>query len=120
MTRLLAFRAMGFKNLVDVRLNNLGDVNIIHGESGVGKSNLLSAINAFLSLHSTCDLSTHGALKVALAADLQATALSWFEVTGGSLLLEATLGDEGRSGSIGYRLERAPDGVFVTQVHKSI
>ncbi|MCA9524930.1 MAG: AAA family ATPase [Myxococcales bacterium] len=45
------FAVTGFKNLRrEVRLTELGRVNVIHGDNSVGKSNLLEAIQLFFSL----------------------------------------------------------------------
>ena len=46
--KLRSFSVQGFKNFEqEVRLDELGDINVIHGENNVGKSNLLQAIDLF-------------------------------------------------------------------------
>ena len=46
--RLEWFEVSGFKNLRDrVELQDIGPLAILHGENGIGKSNLLEAIAAF-------------------------------------------------------------------------
>ena len=46
--RLKSFEVEGFKNLTaKVTLDDLGAVNVLHGENNVGKSNLLQAIGVF-------------------------------------------------------------------------
>lgn len=49
--RLTSFEVQGFKNLAaPVKLEELGPINVIHGENNVGKSNLLRAIEVFFRL----------------------------------------------------------------------
>ena len=46
--RLASFHVQGFKNLLaPVQLDDLGPINVIHGQNNVGKSNLLQAIQVF-------------------------------------------------------------------------
>lgn len=46
--RFLSFEVEGFKNLVaPVRLDELGAINVLHGENNVGKSNVLRAMEVF-------------------------------------------------------------------------
>lgn len=48
--RLVSFEVRGFKNIVaPVRLDDLGPINILHGENNVGKSNVLHAMEVFFS-----------------------------------------------------------------------
>lgn len=45
------FEVQGFKNLVEpVVLDDLGEINVIHGDNNVGKSNLLEAMHLFFQL----------------------------------------------------------------------
>jgi hypothetical protein len=54
--RLLSFEVEGFKNLVaPVRLTDLADVNVLHGENNVGKSNVLRAMEVFFALLGTTE-----------------------------------------------------------------
>lgn len=49
--RLVEFAVTGYKNLArEVRLRELGRINVLHGDNNVGKSNLLEAINLFFAL----------------------------------------------------------------------
>lgn len=49
--QLRSFKAQGFKNFRQpVGLEDLGSINVIHGENNVGKSNLLQAIGLFFYL----------------------------------------------------------------------
>lgn len=48
--RIRSFWAKGFRSLVDVRLENLGDFNVFYGENGSGKSNLLAALDVLFRL----------------------------------------------------------------------
>jgi hypothetical protein len=46
--RLTSFKVQGFKNLLaPVVLDELGPINVIHGQNNVGKSNLLQAVEVF-------------------------------------------------------------------------
>jgi len=46
--KLQSFKAQGFKNFRHaVELEDLGSINVIHGENNVGKSNLLQAVGLF-------------------------------------------------------------------------
>lgn len=48
---LLEFAVTGYKNLSqEVRLTDLGRINVIHGDNNVGKSNLLEAMQLFFAL----------------------------------------------------------------------
>ena len=54
--RLISFEVEGFKNLREkVRLSDLGDITVLHGDNSVGKSNLLLAIEVFFWLLSGID-----------------------------------------------------------------
>lgn len=45
------FEVQGFKNLIEpVVLDELGEINVIHGDNNVGKSNLLEAMHLFFQL----------------------------------------------------------------------
>lgn len=49
--RLVCFHAQGYKNLRDpVRLDDMQPYNVLHGDNGIGKSNLLEAIAAFFEV----------------------------------------------------------------------
>lgn len=49
--KLTSFRVKGFKNFTnEVKLENLGDINVLHGPNNVGKSNLLQAMQLFFEL----------------------------------------------------------------------
>lgn len=49
--KLTSFRVKGFKNFTnEVKLENLGDINVLHGPNNVGKSNLLQAMQLFFDL----------------------------------------------------------------------
>lgn len=49
--RVLRFEVQGFKNLVEtVVLDRLGEINVIHGDNNVGKSNLLESMHLFFRL----------------------------------------------------------------------
>lgn len=52
--RLTSFRVQGFKNLLaPIAMEDLGPINLLHGENNVGKSNLLRAIEVFFRLLAT-------------------------------------------------------------------
>ncbi|MEZ4431391.1 MAG: AAA family ATPase [bacterium] len=45
------FEVQGFKNFVEpVVLDELGEINVIHGDNNVGKSNLLEAMHLFFAI----------------------------------------------------------------------
>lgn len=49
--RLIWFEAQGYKNLRHpVRLDDMQPYNVLHGDNGIGKSNLLEAISAFFEV----------------------------------------------------------------------
>lgn len=49
--KLLEFAVTGYKNLSrEVRLTDLGRINVIHGDNNVGKSNVLEALQLFFAL----------------------------------------------------------------------
>jgi hypothetical protein len=49
--KLLEFAVTGYKNLTrEIRLTDLGRVNVIHGDNNVGKSNLLESLHLFFAL----------------------------------------------------------------------
>lgn len=49
--KLLEFAVTGYKNLArEIRLTDLGRVNVIHGDNNVGKSNLLESLHLFFAL----------------------------------------------------------------------
>ncbi len=54
--RLTSFRVRGFKNLTEwVKLEDLAEINVIHGPNNVGKSNLLQAMQLFFRLLAQID-----------------------------------------------------------------
>jgi hypothetical protein len=61
--RLRSFEVKGFKNLrLPIRLEDLGPVNVVHGDNNVGKSNLLESIELYFDLlrRCVCDKPGHG------------------------------------------------------------
>jgi hypothetical protein len=48
--RITAFWARGYRSLVDVRLDDLGQFNVFYGPNGAGKSNILAAMRVFFEL----------------------------------------------------------------------
>lgn len=54
--RIASLWAKGFRSLRQVRLDNLGAVNIFHGPNGAGKSNILEAIGVLIKLSATAML----------------------------------------------------------------
>lgn len=54
--RLTSFEVQGFKNLLaPVRLDDLGSINLVHGQNNVGKSNLLHAVEVFFRVLTAAD-----------------------------------------------------------------
>ena len=54
--KLKSFHVQGFKSLVDVKLDDLQDINVFHGPNNVGKSNILQALEFFFGLLSPSTL----------------------------------------------------------------
>lgn len=109
----------GYKNFVEpVVLDKLGDINVLHGDNNVGKSNLLEAIGLAIVAPSLAspngraafaargydptEIFTLGAPRpIVLEVELALSADEAREVLGGASLLDFT-------GGVAYRVEIAP------------